>query len=465
MEEGKICRTNPESSDQVKAVHMLLVSYPLQGHITPFIKLAYLIAGRGIMATLVITEFAHARMIASEPDLGNERNKVRYITVPDGLSEDERNDDVKLSQSISEVMPGHLREVIEKVNMEGNQVTCVIADPMFGWAFEIAETMKLKLAIFWTSAPGVLALILSIPKLIEDGIIDTKGSSKLDGKIQLSPDLPPLTSADFLWNYSGNQTPAEIMFQYFFGIHQNLKRSGWLLCNWFHELNPLVGNLVPNMFPVGPLLASGKPAANLWPEDLTCLSWLNKQPAGSVIYVAFGSITVLSQHQMDELALGLELVGRPFLWVKRSDLIKGGSSKYPDGYEERVANRGKIVQWAPQEQVLAHPSIACFLTHCGWNSTMDGLSMGVPFLCWPYFADQFYNRSCICNGYKVGLALSPDEYGIVTRHEIRRKLDSLVADDGIKVNALKLKDMAHRSISEGGFSARYLDNFIQQMKE
>lgn len=180
MEEGKISNSNPQSSDKKNAIHMLLVSYPLQGHVTPFIKLAYLIAGRGVMVTFVITEFAHARLMAAEPDLDNERNKVRYIAVPDGLSEDDaRNDEGKLFQSISKVMPGHLREVLEKVNKEGNQVTCIITDPMFGWALEIAETLKLKWAIFWTSAPGVLALILNIPMLIEDGIIDTKGKTLL----------------------------------------------------------------------------------------------------------------------------------------------------------------------------------------------------------------------------------------------------------------------------------------------
>lgn len=463
--EGQLSHSNLESSDQENAIHMLLVSYPSQGHIAPFIKLAYQIAGRGIMVTLVTTENAHAHLMTAEPELDNEQYKVRLITVPDGLSEDDtRNDEGKLAESISKVMPGHLKEVLKKANLEGNKVTCVIADPIFGWALEIAETLKLKLAIFWPSAPGVLALILNIPKLIEDGIIDTKGSPKMNGKVQLSPDLPPLTSADFLWNYSGHHS-TQTMFQYFLGIQHNIKSSGWVLCNWFHELNPLVSNLVPNTFPVGPLLANGKPSGNFWPEDSTCLSWLNKQPAGSVIYVAFGSSSLFSQHQVDELALGLELVGRPFLWVKRSDLINGGSSKCPDGYEERVGDHGKIVQWAPQEKVLAHPSIACFLTHCGWNSTMDGISMGVPFLCWPYFADQFYNRSCICNGYKVGLCVSPDEYGIVTRQEIRRKLDSLFADDGIRANALKLKEMAQQSISEGGSSARNLENFIEQMKQ
>lgn len=180
MDEGKKSQSNLHGSDEETAIHMLLVTYPLQGHTTPFIKFAYLIASRGIMVSLVMTEFAHARMMAAEPELSYERNKVRYITVPDGLSEDDaRNDEIKLAQSISKVMPGHVREVIEKVNMEGNQVTCVIADPMFGWALEIAETMKLKLATFWTSSPGVLTLILNIPKLIEDGIIDTKGKTVL----------------------------------------------------------------------------------------------------------------------------------------------------------------------------------------------------------------------------------------------------------------------------------------------
>ncbi|KAH0975788.1 hypothetical protein GBA52_017687 [Prunus armeniaca] len=266
---------------QENSIHVLLVSYPIQGHVAPFIKLAYLFAGRGIKVTLVITEFVHARLVAAHPELDDEQyDQVRLVAVPDGLpKEDVRNDEHKLGESVFKVMPGHVEKLLNKANLEGNQVTCVIADAVFGWALEIAEKMELKSALFWPSAPGVLALTLNIRKLIEAGVIDSNGTPTMKGnKVQLSSDLPPVTSADIVWSYPGNESTQKIMFQHFFAIHQNVKKSDWLLCNWFQELTPSVGDLVPNMFPLGPLLANGKPAGNFWPEDSTCLGWLNRQP-------------------------------------------------------------------------------------------------------------------------------------------------------------------------------------------
>ncbi|KAF3438103.1 hypothetical protein FNV43_RR20859 [Rhamnella rubrinervis] len=161
--------------------------------------------------------------------------------------------------------------------------------------------------------------------------------------------------------------------------------------------------------------------------------WLEKQPERSVIYVAFGSKAMFSHEQFEELAHGLEMVGQLFLWVVRSDTINNGSVvKYPDGFCERVMDRGKMVNWAPQEMVLAHPSIAYFLIHCGWNSSMEGNSFGVPFLCWPYFGDQFHIRSYIC--------------------------------DVLEENALKLKEMAEKTVSEGGSSLKYLKSFVEELR-
>ncbi|KAJ0049598.1 hypothetical protein Pint_16220 [Pistacia integerrima] len=130
----------------------------------------------------------------------------------------------------------------------------------------------------------------------------------------------------------------------------------------------------------------------------------------------------------------------------------------------KVLTIGKIVEWAAQEKVLAHSSVACFLSHCGWNSTTEGLSMGVPFLCWPYFADQYQNRRFICEVWKIGLDLTPDENGIVTRHEIQRKVRRLISDDGIKSNSLKIKEMARKSLVEGGSSFKNFERFISQVK-
>ncbi|XP_031282576.1 UDP-glycosyltransferase 83A1-like [Pistacia vera] len=239
-----------------------------------------------------------------------------------------------------------------------------------------------------------------------------------------------------------------------------------VLSNSIYELDSPNCDLVPKVLPIGPLLASnqsGNSAGSLIPEDSSCLGGL-KQAVGSVIYVALGSTTTLNQQQFEELALGLESSGQPFLWVVRSNLVNESLTRFPNGFKEKLAGRGKIVEWAAQEKVLAHSSVACFLSHCGWNSTTEGLSMGVPFLCWPYFADQYQNRRFICEVWKIGLDLTPDENGIVTRHEIQRKVRKLISDDGIKSNSLKIKEMARKSLVEGGSSFKNFERFISQVK-
>ena len=290
-----------------------------------------------------------------------------------------------------------------------------------------------------------------------------------DELICLAKDIPAISSNRLIWSCPGDPTTQETFFGLSCKIILDINLSNLILCNSVYELDSSACDLIPNILPIGPLLASDLPghyAGNFWPQDHTCLSWLDKQPAGSVIYVAFGSLAILSQHQFNELALGMELVGRPFLWVVRSDFADGSAAEFPDGFIERVAENGKIVSWAPQEEVLAHPSVACFLSHCGWNSTMDGLAMGVPFLCWPYFADQFHNQSYICDQWKVGLGLNPDENGFISRHEIKKKIEILVSDEGIKGNAKKLKEMARNSGSEeGGSSYKNFKTFIETIKQ
>ena len=96
---------------------------------------------------------------------------------------------------------------------------------------------------------------------------------------------------------------------------------------------------------------------------------------------------------------------------------------------------------------------------------MDGIGMGVPFLCWPYVVDQFHNQSYICDKWKVGLGLNPDENGFISRHEIKKKIEMLVSDDVIKANAEKLKEMTRKSVSEGGSSYKNFQTFVEVMKQ
>ena len=217
--------------------------------------------------------------------------------------------------------------------------------------------------------------------------------------------------------------------------------------------------MIPDILPIGPLLASNHPAhsaGNFWPLDSTCLKWLDKKPASSFIYVAFGSIALLNQHQFNELAQVSNSLAGHFYGLSDQTSPMDQMLNSQDGFIERVAEHehGNIVSWAPQEEVLAHPSVACFLFLRGRNSTLEGVSMGVPFLCWPQFSDQFCNRDYICDIWKVGLRLDQGGNGIISSHEIKTKIKKLVSDDHIKANALKLKEMASESVSKDGSSSK-----------
>lgn len=58
--------------------------------------------------------------------------------------------------------------------------------------------------------------------------------------------------------------------------------------------------------------------------------------------------------------------------------------------------------------MLAHPSVGAFLTHSGWNSTVEGICGGVPMLCWPFFAEQQVNCRYACTTWGVGLEIYSD---------------------------------------------------------
>ncbi|KAF3961241.1 hypothetical protein CMV_014118 [Castanea mollissima] len=188
-------------------------------------------------------------------------------------------------------------------------------------------------------------------------------------------DIPAWSSSGLPWSCPGDSKTQNIVFEFHaFKMNHYVRLCNWLLCNSFYELDLPVCDLIPGIIHVGPLLLGnelGNHAGSFWPQDSTCLSWLDKQPMGSVIYVAFGSLATLSQQQFDEVALGLELLVKPFLWVVRSDITDGALAEFLLVFRTRLNDHGIIVEWAPQEKVLDHPSIACFLSHCGWNSTLE----------------------------------------------------------------------------------------------
>ena len=288
------------------------------------------------------------------------------------------------------------------------------------------------------------------------------GNVKRNERIQLRPKMPAIAAAELPWTGVGNSPEARRAV-----IQGAIKNTPYTLadtivCNTFQEIESEALALLPKEpLAIGPLVAS-KPtsAGHFWPQDLTSLAWLDTQAPSSVVYVAFGSFTVFDTTRLQELADGLVLTGRPFLWVVRPNFANGVDEGWLEKFRCRIGGKGLVVGWAPQQRVLSHPSVACFISHCGWNSTMEGVCHGVPFLCWPYFADQFLNQSYICDMWGTGLRICTDEQGIVTKEEIRDKVARLLGDEGIKARALSLKSKACMSIADGGPSNQDLLKFV-----
>ncbi|KAG8384626.1 hypothetical protein BUALT_Bualt04G0137500 [Buddleja alternifolia] len=450
--------------------HVLAIPYPAQGHVIPLMELAQCLARSGIKVTFVNTEFNHERIVKALSHTGDINELIHLASIPDGLEPGEdRNDLGKLTEAMLKVMPEKLEALIEKINeTESDKIMCVITDYGLGWALEVAEKLGIKRASFLPAAVALLSLAINVPKLVDDGIIDSNGIPLKHQVIQLSPGMPEMSTANFAWTCIGDIATQKIMFQSIRLNNKSAKLADRLICNSSYELEHEALTLVPNCLPIGPLLASnrlGKSAGYFWPEDSDCLTWLDQQPTNSVIYVAFGSFTVFDQVQFQELALGLELTNRPFLWVVRQDMTQDNIKAYPKGFHERVKNRGKMVSWAPQQKILSHPSVSCFLSHCGWNSTIEGISNGVPFLCWPYFADQFLNQTYICDYWGIGLGLDKDNSGIIRQEEIRTKVELLLTNKCYKTRTMNLQSRTMSSVTEKGCSQKNFKNFVNWIKE
>ncbi|KAF8398342.1 hypothetical protein HHK36_017269 [Tetracentron sinense] len=205
-----------------------------------------------------------------------------------------------------------------------------------------------------------------------------------------------------------------------------------------------------------------------------CLEWLDKQAPGSVLYVAFGTTVSIPDDQIMEIAIGLESSKQRFIWVLREadkgDIYveeeEAGKAKLPNGYEERVEGVGLIERdWAPQLEILAHPSTGGFLSHCGWNSCIESISMGVPIAAWPMHSDQPRNTILVTEVLKVGVVVREwaqrDE--VVPSATIESAISKLMVSEegeGMRRRAEELGCAVRESVSGDGASRIELESFI-----
>ncbi|OQV20399.1 putative UDP-glycosyltransferase 72B1 [Hypsibius exemplaris] len=179
----------------------------------------------------------------------------------------------------------------------------------------------------------------------------------------------------------------------FLPVRNNLGLAKGIIINTLRELEPdLLRDLHANppmpvmrVWCVGPLF----PEETSTTTENSVPEWLNRQSDGSVVYVSFGSVATPTGEQIRNIGLALLESKRPFLWSLRAKF----HSFLPDELRHRTNDGGSflVTEWAPQKLVLKSPAVGVFLSHCGWNSTLEAVAGGKAMIAWPMFADQLLN--------------------------------------------------------------------------
>ncbi|XP_022743176.1 UDP-glycosyltransferase 73C3-like [Durio zibethinus] len=222
-------------------------------------------------------------------------------------------------------------------------------------------------------------------------------------------------------------------------------------------------------------------------DENQCMEWLDSQAPGSVIYVCFGSLSRIPSLQLIEIGKALEASNRPFIWVLREGYKKEEMDKWLDeeGYEERIKGRGVLIRgWAPQVLILSHQSIGGFLTHCGWNSTLEGICAGIPMITWPLFAEQFYNEKLIVQVLDIGVGVGTQQVAmqfgekdnafgaLVKAEDIEKAINKLMGGgeeaEERRKRAKRLAAQAEKAVEHGGSSylniTFFIEDVVQQAK-
>lgn len=269
--------------------------------------------------------------------------------------------------------------------------------------------------------------------------------------------------------------PNSVVLNFIFSEIERARKASAIILNTFddleHESLDALNSMLPPVYSVGPLhLVLNHHAddselkqigSNLWKEEPECLQWLDSKEPNSVVYVNFGSITVMTADQLIEFAWGLANSKQPFLWVIRPDLVGAESAVVPAEFVAETKDRGMLATWCPQEQVLNHPSVGGFLTHSGWNSTIESILGGVPMTCWPFFAEQQTNCRYSCTKWGIGMEIDNN----VRRDEVESLVRELTKGEkgkDMKKKAVEWKRKAKAAaVNSVGSSYRNLDKIVQ----
>nr|ANN02876.1 UGT73AL1 [Punica granatum] len=466
--------TNDTKSTTSK-LHIFFFPFPSKGHTIPMIDMAKLFSSRGVKSTLISTphnEPSFLRSIERTQKLGFD---IGVVTVKLPLEKVGLPEHCQILDSTNS--PDMINKYWMAIRMLDKQLeklikehcpACVITDTFLPWTVDVAAKFGIpRLAFHGTSHFAMCALEctrLYKPHLNISSDSEPFVIPNFPGEITMTrAQLPDFIKED-----------TEFSKLYIEMMESELRSYG-VIMNSFKELEPVYTDhyrdvLGRRSWRVGPVLLCNQDTEDKLQrgtratigED-SCLKWLDSREAGSVVYICFGSRTDFSASQLHEIAEGLEASRQPFVWVvKKDESVEEGKEEWlPQGYEERMQGKGLIIRgWAPQVLILHHKAVSGFVTHCGWNSTLEGITAGVRMVTWPVAAEQFCNEKLITEVLRIGVPVGAKQWMVkvgdsVESEKVEKAVKRIMIGDEaeeMRVRAIELSKIAKKAVEEGGSS-------------
>ncbi|KAJ0734216.1 putative 7-deoxyloganetin glucosyltransferase [Helianthus annuus] len=470
---------------EMEKPHAICIPFPAQGHINPMMKFAKLLHLKGFHISFVNTHFNHKRWLRSQgPSALDGLPDFRFYSIPDGLPPSDA-DSTQSIPDLCESLPKHslepFCELITRLKGASDvpPVSCIVLDGVISFTIKAAEKFGLPSVVFWTTSACGLLAYSHYRDLVQKGYTPLKDMSYVtNGYLETSLDWIPgmnnIRLRDFP-SFVRTTDKNDIMLNYLMNEVEALPRGSAVVLNTFdaleHDSVKPLNALNPRIFTLGPLHLMEQHlqdervkqlGSSLWKEDVSCIHWLDTKDPGSVVFVNFGSITVMTKEQLIEFGWGLANSKKNFLWIARPDIVGSTEAGMSPEFLVETKGRGMITSWCPQEQVLKHPAIGGFLIHSGWNSTLESISSGVPVLCWPFFAEQQTNCRYSCVEWGIGMEIDTN----VKREEVEAQVREII--DGtkgkmMKAKALELKKKAKEAVTIGGSSYLNFDKLVTEI--
>ncbi|CAA0807509.1 UDP-glycosyltransferase 73B3 [Striga hermonthica] len=387
-------------------LHIVLFPAMAYGHIIPTLDLAKLFTSRGLRATIITTPtFAppveRARSSGHEVGLETLDFPPENSLLPKNIVSLDQVPNPELLAKFFEAT-ALLGDPLERLLRHLN-ASCLVSDMLHPWTVGPANSLGIPRLVF--HGMGSFALCASEHMHAHKLMFESLSS---DSDAFVLPGLPhkvTFVRSQVPCYYLGHD---DVFLSHRKKMVKSDKESFGVVVNSFYELEPDYADHYKNVlglkaWHVGPLLLlcnNNKPQRGKESDinEHECLAWLDSKKSNSVVYMCFGSMVTFTRGQLHEIAAGLESLGHGFVWTVRHE---GTKDPLPEGFEERMRGKGLVIRgWAPQLTILGHEAVGAFMTHCGWNSILEGVCAGVPMVTWPAFAEQFYNEKLVTEGFK-----------------------------------------------------------------